>query len=152
MTQGSISNSILYRDMLIQMKRVRNVCQRVKNSTKEDSIGIEYLRHSERRILNSAMSYLGIELTKMLDQNGDHKLGFLFLSMIMHFGIEVEDWDRDYNNRVWFNLLRLGEYHAADGVIDMSNYQEYVNTLWTILEVSPKLFSNRLALFKLGLV
>lgn len=139
-----------YRDLLIRMKRVRNICNRVKNWTKEDKVHYRHLKASERKIIEREMPIIARVLVDLL--SGSDKLGFVLLSMMTHFGLYLEDWETQDEPDRWRLLMRTGDALAGQGIIDFNNYHEYINTLWEMMELSPSEFANRIMLFKLGLV
>lgn len=140
-----------YREMLLRLRRIRNICNRVRNSTKEDAVLIGHLRASEKRILEREMPLLGQQLTEMLAR-GD-KVGFLMYTVTSSFGIYMGMFERPRNleEDVWFLLKSRAFELAGQKIIDFDRLAEYVNTLWNMLELSPTEFSSRLMLLKLSL-
>lgn len=140
-----------YREMLLRLRRIRNICNRAKNSTKKDKVLKEHLKASEIRILEKEMPLLGDQLTEML--KGSDKLGLVMYSMTQQFGIYMGMFNKatSYDDDVWINLHNRSNELYMGRVMDGSRLPEYIEELWTMLELSPTQFSSRLMLFKLKL-
>lgn len=140
-----------YREMLLRLRRIRNICNRVKNTTKKDKVLGSHLKASEKRILEKEMPLLGQQLTDML--KGTDKLGLVMYSMTQQFGIDMGMFSKatSYDDDVWLNLQRRSYELYVNKTMDGSRLPEYIEELWGMLELSPTQFSSRLMLFKLKL-
>lgn len=140
-----------YREMLLRLRRIRNICNRAKNATKKDKVLREHLKASEQRILEKEMPLLGQQLTEML--KGSDKLGMVMYSMTQQFGIDMGMFSKatSYDDDVWMNLRYRTHNLYMNKAMDGSRLPEYIEELWSMLELSPTQFSSRLMLFKLKL-
>ena len=140
-----------YREMLLRLRRIRNICNRVKNTTKKEQVLGSHLKASEKRILEKEMPLLGEQLTAMI--KGSDKLGLVMYSMTQQFGIDMGMFSKatSYDDDVWMNLRYRTHNLHINKVMDGSRLPEYIDELWAMLELSPTQFSGRLMLFKLKL-